>query len=165
MPNVPIYFLHYDSKTRKAVARTVTTDPDGLAKIAIPSEPDASSSIFAFSLRDNMLPMLRTPNNLAIRIPPAKVKASGAGQKQIVLRFDGETMKWKGSIQLMSFPTDGTGVVSDDSAINIVEFDESTGKANLNIAGSQLGIIDGQQKPIGVGDVLLEGSTWSLHKP
>jgi hypothetical protein len=112
VPNTPVYFVYYDSKIRRAVAKTVATDQDGVAKIAIPSEADGSSSVFAFSLRDDLLPMVRAHKNQAIRIPSAKIDAPGAGRKVFIARTDSESREYADSFQLMLFPTDGTDLAS-----------------------------------------------------
>lgn len=112
VPNIPIHFVYYDGKARKAVAKTVATDQSGLARLAIPAEPDGASSIFAFSLRDDVLPMLRANQTQAIRIPPTTIAAEGAGRKAFVAKLDGESRDYVGSIQLMEFPTDGTDPAS-----------------------------------------------------
>ena len=62
----------------------------------------------------------------------------------------------------MALPKNGSKLDSVDSQnINILKFDETTGAGTQ---GVQLAMVNGGIKPIGVGDVLLEGSSFRLTK-
>jgi hypothetical protein len=115
VPNFPVNFLYYDSKTRQAVAKTVPTDGEGLARLTLPAEPDGSSSVFAFGWGDKTMRAVRAGRATALRIPAA----TGA-VKQIVFRIAGNLflgngvvqLPSNGPIQLMKFPPDGTDMAS-----------------------------------------------------
>ena len=82
---------YYDNTARKTIARSVTTDADGLATVQIPAEPDGGSSIFRIAVSESDLSKkaaLRTGKKVTL----GDGKTVG-GEEAILLKFDGKVMK------------------------------------------------------------------------
>ncbi len=157
VPGKEITFCYYDEASSSRVVTNAKTDTSGILSIVIPGNEDEASSVFTFVLAGTSIP----DAPWSLRIPPQELHG---GQKSITVKFDGSMLVYnEGSpMELMALPKNGSKLDSVDSQnINILKFDETTGAGTQ---GVQLAMVNGGIKPIGVGDVLLEGSSFRLTK-
>lgn len=156
VPNAEITIDYFDEVSAKHVVRQLRSDAKGVLSLLIPSNADGSSSIFTIALPKTGLPN----NTVGIRIPATEL--FGGGKKHITLRFDNTLLAYnEGSeMQLMNFPKDGSKVDKvDPNIMNILYYNFVEGTTS---GGHQMGVVNGGFKPIGVGDILMEGSSFDL---
>jgi hypothetical protein len=160
VPGKEIAFCYYDEASSSRVTKNARADVRGVASIVVPGNMDGSSSIFAFVVSGPTV----AADPLGIRIPPTGLRG---GKKNITIKVD-KTMRIynEGSpMELMVLPKDGTKVGGVNlRGANIVQFNDATMTVNGNIPNSQMAFVNGQEKPIGLEDVLLEGSSIRLDE-
>ncbi|MBN1780215.1 PEGA domain-containing protein [bacterium] len=155
VPDKEIMFSYYDEIALKRVIVPLKTDERGMATVSIPGYSDGSSSIFTMALSEALILKHAT----GIRIPPSGI--FGGGKNSMVLKRES---KWyvhnEGSeMQIMSFPGDGSSVHEINHDIHIMMYDFKKG---LSSGGHQMAIANGGIKPVGVGDIFMEGSSYDL---
>jgi hypothetical protein len=156
VPGKDIVFCYYDEPSSSRITKPMKTDASGVLSIAVPGSTDDASSVFTFALAGATIPDAA----LGVRIPP---KSLHGGQRSITIKFDATMLVYNegAPMEPMALPKAGAKVDSvEPKAINIVQYDSTTG--TVASQGAQLAGVNGQIKPIGVGDVLLEGSRFTL---
>jgi hypothetical protein len=157
VPNAEITLDYYDEVLSKHIVQQLKSDSKGILSSLIPCNPDGSSSIFTIVLSKTGIPN----DKIGIRIPPEDL--FGGGKKYITLRLDNTLVVYnEGSeMQLMNFPKDGLKVdMVDSTTMHIIYYDFVEGTSS---GGHQMGMVNGQIKPVGVGDIFMEGSSFDLR--
>ncbi len=146
-----IIFSYYDEKTllRKMVKER--TKSGGVISFLIPASENGASAIFSIAFAEKNI-----KKAMAFRIP---AESMNGGQDSISINIVKEKKctilnSWA-PMQLINFPEDGSTINFNQSNINILKYDENTQQASDIV---RLSMQNGGTKPIGTGDILLEGS-------